>query len=322
MHKPTDMSLWQGRVDNEETPSLRWHQVIKLRDEKIDLGGATTLLGFACDEGVKRNQGRIGAHDGPKVIRSALANLAYHHQLNPFDAGDVACEAEKLEEAQLVLAQQVSSILKHNGRPIVLGGGHEMAWGSFLGMADFLGNDFLQKRIGIINLDAHFDLRNPGPQANSGTPFRQISQWCEQRKRPFNYLVLGINPTANTQALFEYAKQKNVRLVEDVDCTLDRLGELERVISAFLNSIDELYLTICLDVFSACHVPGVSAPSAVGVEPVVVIKLLKKLKFMCKQHRVTLRVADVAEMNPEYDQDNRTAKLAARLVDEISNFYA
>ena len=34
------------------------------------------LLGFACDEGVKRNQGRTGAAGAPDVLRKALANLA------------------------------------------------------------------------------------------------------------------------------------------------------------------------------------------------------------------------------------------------------
>jgi formiminoglutamase (EC 3.5.3.8) len=36
------------------------------------------LLGFVCDEGVRRNQGRTGAAEGPQAIRQALANMASH----------------------------------------------------------------------------------------------------------------------------------------------------------------------------------------------------------------------------------------------------
>lgn len=318
MYKPADMSIWQGRVDSEKTTAaLRWHQKIEAWDGSSDLDHANVLLGFACDEGVRRNQGRPGARNGPAAIRSALANLAYFQSASAYDAGDVLCDNQNLEQAQTTLAKHVSNILQHSGFPIILGGGHEMAWGSFLGLANYLNNIDPQRRIGIINFDAHFDLRNPQPQPSSGTPFRQISEWCDDRHKPFHYMALGINQSANTAALFEYAKQKNVRWYTDVDCTLNRLDEIGTCLADFLKHIDDLYLTICLDVFPASVAPGVSAPAAPGVEPVVVIKLIQMLKTLCEKQQVIWRLSDIAELNPNYDQDNHTAKLAARLIHEI-----
>ena len=59
--------------------------------------------------------------------------------------------------------------------PVVLGGGHEVAFGTYLGLARISRSAHPGDRIGILNLDAHFDLR-PGPVPSSGTPFRQIAE--------------------------------------------------------------------------------------------------------------------------------------------------
>ncbi len=37
---------------------------------------AVALIGFACDEGVRRNHGRVGAAAGPEALRLALGKLA------------------------------------------------------------------------------------------------------------------------------------------------------------------------------------------------------------------------------------------------------
>ncbi len=77
----TPASLWQGRDDSAEAPNaLRLFQTI-VRAERFapqEMPGDIALLGFACDEGVRRNKGRTGAADGPATLRRALANMASH----------------------------------------------------------------------------------------------------------------------------------------------------------------------------------------------------------------------------------------------------
>ena len=83
-----DMSVWTGRVDTADGPNaLRWHQMVK--PLAADSPPGVVLIGFACDEGVRRNGGRVGAKDGPRAIRAALANLAWHQYFPVYDAGDV-----------------------------------------------------------------------------------------------------------------------------------------------------------------------------------------------------------------------------------------
>ena len=313
------MSLWQGRIDNE-ADALRWHQTIKLWNTTAQCDDATVLLGFACDEGVRRNRGRVGAKDGPTAIRRALTNLAWHHDNIIFDGGDVICEGEQLEAAQQQLSQQVTAVLQQDARPLTIGGGHEVAWGSFLGLANYLQQSSPKSRVGIINLDAHFDLRDPTPQATSGTPFRQIAEYCHAQQQPFHYMVLGINPLANTTPLFEFAKAHHVTWRYDTECIHNQLASITQQLDSFCRQIDELYFTICLDVFAPHSAPGVSAPSIIGIEPAFALQLIEAIKSSCIKHNVNWRISDIAEMNPAFDIDQGTARLAARLIDEIVKF--
>ncbi|WP_010628428.1 arginase family protein, partial [Halomonas sp. KM-1] len=128
-----DMSPWAGRED-PEPDSLRWHQVIT--PVKSDSAPGAALLGFASDAGVARNQGRVGAAEGPRALRKALAPLAWHRSAPVFDAGDVSCHGnDDLEAAQQRLAERVAALLAHGHLPLVLGGGHEVAFGSWSGLA-------------------------------------------------------------------------------------------------------------------------------------------------------------------------------------------
>lgn len=302
-----DMSRWQGRTDPEPN-SERWHQRIQPLADHATPGCA--LLGFASDAGVARNQGRVGAAKGPAAIRQALAPQAWHRQGPAYDAGDVVCEGDALEQAQQALGERLAALLDTGHLSVVMGGGHEIAFGSWQGLARHLESQSAQApRIGIINLDAHFDLRDPQHVRSSGTPFAQIAEQCKYRGWPFHYACLGVSQASNTRALFERAAELNVLVREDREFSPTAIDRLIEDVHAFIAACDHLYLTIDLDVFPACEAPGVSAPAARGVSLALLEPLIEAIRDSGK-----LRLADLAELNPDYDIDNRTAKLAARLV--------
>lgn len=309
---------WQGRIDREEPDlSRRLHQHVEYAELPSTFAQSTVLLGFASDEGVRRNQGRTGAREGPVALRQALANLACSPDTEVYDAGDVRCHSNDLETAQQACADVISELLRRDARPLILGGGHEVAWASFSGLQQYLRSDAPDTRLGILNFDAHFDLRNPEPLASSGTPFRQAQQWCAAHDRPFDYFVCGLNPSANTDALFDFAYENQVQWVEDMDCHWGNISVLKQQLRDWLKPLDALYLTVCLDVFSAAHAPGVSAPAALGIEPALMLKLLQFVQEECEQTGTPVLLADVAELNPLLDPDQRTARLAARVLYQL-----
>lgn len=315
MHSDPDMTLWRGRVDaTEGEAGKRWHQVVTPLANAT--GEGIALIGFACDAGVARNHGRTGARNGPAALRGALGNMPVHRCRAIADAGDVVCEADGnddgLERAQQELAAVVADTLARGRLPIAMGGGHEIAFGSFSGLARHLAAHELQPRIGIINLDAHFDLRM-AERGSSGTPFRQIAEDCQARGWNFHYLVLGISEFGNTAALFERARALGVRWMLDEDMHVAALDRLRATLNAFLAEVDHVYFTVCLDVLPAAVAPGVSAPAARGIPLEVVEPAIDLIAGSGK-----LRVADFAELNPGFDIDQRTARVAARLLARVA----
>ncbi|WJG10723.1 formimidoylglutamase [Aliiglaciecola sp. LCG003] len=308
MHNLDTSFQWRGRQDSEDGENgFRWHHKFNAISDTHDL----SILGFACDLGVIANKGRKGAKDGPNAIRHALANLAWHSHLTIEDLGNVVA-GDSLADSQDLFAKTVKRCLNNQQFVIGLGGGHEIAWASYNGL--FESNKKNSGTIGIINFDAHFDLRKPAPHNSSGTPFFQIAEHCKTHSKPFHYACLGVAESANTQALFTRAEQLKVISLKDFNFSAENA---KTALTPMLQQVDQLYVTICLDGFSADQAPGVSAPSAFGIDLAAVIDVLKWLAQSQQRYDYQWQLADIAEMNPHFDVDNRTAKLAARLIFEI-----
>ncbi|WP_036382202.1 formimidoylglutamase [Muricauda sp. MAR_2010_75] len=315
-YEPPKKNLWTGRISNKW---LYLHEKVHCTplDELPEAQKKSiALLGYACDEGVRRNQGRVGAVEGPDAIKSSFAKMPNHLGSNVLlhDVGSIACANSDMESAQEQLAESVTFLLQKKQFPIVLGGGHDMAYGHYNGIKTYLDAKKEGQTIGIINFDAHFDLRKNTEQSNSGTPFYQIAKDCEKEGIDFKYLCLGIRKDANDRNLFQMAKDLDVIYVMSETFQVTFLEEITTFINAFTKNVDHVYVTIDLDGFSSAFAPGVSAASPMGFTPHIVLECLKTIVNSGK-----LISMDIAEMNPKYDIDGQTAKLAASLVHHVAH---
>jgi formiminoglutamase len=318
LYQHADTANWKGRNDGDTPDQLRWHQVlhcINLEKEKLPIIGphhqGIAFIGFCSDEGVRRNQGRVGAVIAPRFIREACKNfpLIGSHIILA-DVGDIVCNDQDLETAQEALGKIVATVKQANYLPIVMGGGHEVAWANFEGIKP----DKKKQEFGIINFDAHFDLREPVKnEATSGTGIWQMHDWCRVHHHPFHYLAIGVQQYSNTRRLFETADDIGAKYFLAEHFTNDQLESLIVAINAVIANSDVLQLTIDMDVFAACHAPGVSASAFNGIAPNSMFKrLLRHIVFSGKVASV-----DIAELNPTFDVDQRTARLAASIIFDI-----
>jgi formiminoglutamase len=225
-----------------------------------------------------------------------------------YDAGNVVCEGDHLEAAQTELGHQVDELLAARQFPIVLGGGHELSFGVWQGLAAYASRQDKTPVIGILSLDAQLHL-HASPQAHCGTPFRQIADECAARGWPFRYACLGVAEPANTVSLFERAHQLGVTWLTDKALRQWQPATLHR----FIDESDWLYLSIDLEVLPAAVAPGVSEPAAYGVELAVVEAIADQVRESGK-----LKVAEIAGLNPRHDVDGQTARVAARLVYQLT----
>lgn len=308
-YQTPEIKKWSGRKSDSR---LYLHEKVQCLDldQLISNKSQFALLGYACDEGVRLNQGRTGAKNGPDVIRKALAKMPNHlsEDFKLIDVGDIVYKEGPLDDTQDMLSDTVHKLLAHGAFPILVGGGHDIAYGHYNGIKKYLISKKGRPSIGIINFDAHFDLRSDAEGANSGTPFYQIANENE----PFEYLCLGIRKDANDKVLFQTAHELDVTYVLKNTFRIEFVKEINTWIRAFMDKVDHIYVTIDLDGFSSAYAPGVSAPSPLGFSPDVVLESLETITASGK-----LISVDIAEMNPKYDVDSHTAKLAASLIHTI-----
>lgn len=300
------MEAWHGRIDDPADPeTFRLQQVVR----PLDAGAApgVALIGFACDEGVRRNGGRVGAAEGPAALRRCLSNLPATDTPALYDAGDIDCTDGDLEGAQRRFAQRITQLLDAGHFPLGMGGGHEIGFASYLGLAGSAGPG----RIAIVNLDAHLDLRD-APAASSGTPFLQALRHAHANGVQLDYFCLGVSASANTQRLFRTARETGSRYLHDDEMTVSRLdANIERLLQ-WLAPADSIHLTICLDVLPAAVAGGVSAPSARGVALDVLEPVIAAIRNTGR-----LKLADLAELSPPLDRDDATARVGARLIHRL-----
>jgi formiminoglutamase len=312
-YRPPDRAHWQGRKSSGREYVHENIRVLDLLSASLPDHNEKTpvLLGYACDEGVSRNLGRPGAAEGPNAIRQALGRMPLLRSApRPlWDAGDVVCPDGDLEATQEFFSAQVSRLVREGSFPLALGGGHDIAYAHFIGVQQALGPNV---HLGILNFDAHLDLREPKPKGHSGSPFLQVARHCREKNLPFSYACVGARPDANPMELWDRASDLGVRVVGRNDLQPGRLEGALSAIRDFLEPLDALYLTIDLDGFSSAFAPGVSAASPMGFSPDT---FLPCFDFILESGKV--RSMDVAELNPAHDRDGQTAVLAASLIHRV-----
>ena len=316
------IDCWKGRIDSTtDYDAFRWHQWV----QPLDLNEVTepmngrlgfAFIGFCSEQGVKRNKGRVGTALAPDFIRAQMSNFpcTFSQEVKFYDAGNILCDEISMEEGQRLLGLAVEKILDLKLFPIVLGGGHETTFGHFQGHLADLKKKEESLDMGIINFDAHFDLRPYDNGPSSGSMFRQIADIYKKEDAVYHYLPLGIQEHSNTVSLFKYAKEIGADYILAKEIQNSNYSVILEKIDTFLYECDSAYITICTDVFSSAFAPGVSATQSLGLDPEVVLPLIKHI-LRTRQ----VRGFDICEISPRFDQDNTTANLGAVLIFAVVN---
>jgi formiminoglutamase len=293
--QPADPALFFSRHDASD-PRLGE------RAAGADYATATVaLVGCPQDEGVRRNKGRPGAAAGPAEIRRALYRMTPNGlgSVQLFDAGDTIPQAT-LEETHAAHERAVAQLLADGKRVIVLGGGNDISYPDCAALAKRAGE------VVAFNIDAHLDVRPDTPR-NSGTPYRQLLD--EGLLKGPRFFELGSQPFCNAADHAQYLKEKKARVVG-----LDELRArgAARVVRRALRENDQakaVFWGFDLDVVNAAEAPGVSAPNPLGLSGTE----LCELAALAGADPRT-RIVEFSEMNPAFDLDGRTARLAAAAI--------
>lgn len=302
-------------IQFDERPSqpadLRLRHLIRPHQgEPVQAG----LLGVPSDAGVVQGGGRAGAALGPNAVRAQMKRYgaAYNFErqvdLSPLalaDFGDLIPDEESVEATHQRLTEAVAAIVRLGAIPILLGGGHDLTFGGVRGLAVAAAN-----AIGGLAIDAHFDVRETANGVvTSGTPFRNILEKIE-RVRGDNFIEIGGNGLVNAKAHFDYLLMKKARLFSLAETRQKGIGPIvEKALQIAGHGTEKIFCSIDLDSVAQAFAPGVSAPSPEGFTP----EEVSLAAYLVGLHPKTAYF-DVMELNPNFDQDGRTARLAAGLI--------
>jgi formiminoglutamase len=257
------------------------------------------LLGIPDDTGVDLNHGRTGAKGGPAAFRAALAKYGVASPADErddapayprvFDAGDIVIGGD-IHETHDRITEATLALLEMGLFPIAVGGGHDCTFAFVRGVARAFGV------LAGVYFDAHLDVR---PQLGSGMPFRALMDGGFAS----NLTCIGANPFANTREHADYFKSRGGIIhayAESVQppCITQRLDLAG----------GRAFASLDMDVFDAAYAPGVSAANPRGASPANIDALLESAAI-----HPAVRCFDIMELNPAFDVDGRTARLAAHM---------
>lgn len=295
---------------NDETDP-RMGDIVRRQKENFSSDIRIGIVGVPEDEGVKRNRGRVGAKEGPLEIRKALYKftpyaLSKQKQVADipiFDFGNVKT-GMTLEETHQRVQTVLETLIGNNILPIVLGGGHDSTYPAFIAFSKKAAS------AGAINIDTHLSFRKSDPHRNNGTAFRQILDLPHSPLAPMNFVDFGAQSFANAKEHYEELTDRGATVFTLSEVRKERIEKmLELAYEIASSSTERVYVSFDLDAVQCGDAPGVSASYPTGL---TAEEMLTAAHFAGLRHKV--QSIDIVEVNPKYDLDGKTSKLAALVI--------
>ena len=277
-------------------------ELIVAADAKAPVG----LLGVPLAAG-SVTQGRCDL--APGVLRETLRRIGRYDvetgrelETKLADRGDIELGGCSIEQATPVIRDEVAASAEAHALTLLVGGNNAITRPGVLG----LGGELAE--IGLITLDAHFDMRETGQGLSNGNPVRAL---IEDGLPGANIAQVGIASFANSRAMHEDAMEAGNLVV-----TIGKVREhgIAHAIGRALDHVahcDALVVDCDIDVIDRSQFPA-----APGARPggMAVHDFFSAVRRLASDPRV--RVIDLTEWDPPLDPSDLSALTASRWVAE------
>lgn len=287
----------------DQPPASDWPRITDL----IGAEGDVALLGAPLGLG-SVTPGRCDL--APGKVREALRRFSRYDLESGIaldvaiaDQGDVKVAELMPADAFAPIRDAVAACTARHGLTLLLGGNNAVTRPA----AHALGVPLAE--VGLITLDAHFDLRDAQGGPMNGNPIRCL---LDDELPGRNICQIGLAPFANTAAMHRDAlaagigvysaggvKARGISAV--LDEVLDRLGHVSRIMVDF-----------DIDVIDRAQCPGAPGARPGGISADM---FFAAARILAGDERVVL--ADLTEFDPALDVGDITALTAARWACEM-----
>ncbi|MFN8770686.1 MAG: arginase [Neisseriaceae bacterium] len=272
-----------------------------------------SLIGAAIDACANKR----GAATTPDHIKNNIQQLGLSFE-NIFDYHDDGHNLKKLENFFTQIANKTKMVLQENEFPIVIGGDHSCAIGTWSGITDHLKD--INQNLGIIWIDAHMDAHTPESSITKnihGMPVATLLGYGHKefvnilnsspKIRPENIVLLGVRSFEEAEV---YLLQKlGVQVYYSHEINKEGFQNIfANVWNKLSKKVDKVGFSIDLDGFDPKFAPGVSTSEPDGINFDEFVSSLSQIDFD------KIIGMEIAEGNPIFDPAGITMKCITDII--------
>jgi formiminoglutamase len=271
-------------------------------DEKVPIGlvGAPLAAGSvtpgACDKApelLRRTLKRIARYD-VEIGRSLFTPIR--------DRGDVNVDGLTIEKATDPIREAVAASLGDHVLTLLAGGNNAITRPAVLAL------DVRLDRVGLITLDAHFDMRDLDQGLSNGNPVRAL---MDDGLPGRNIAQIGLASFANSATMHREAIDAGNLVISIEEVRRDGIRKAVELAMEHMAHADAIVLDCDIDVIDRSQMPGAPGARPGGMH---VSDFFWAVRQIGGDHRV--RVIDLTEWDPSLDQTDLSALTAARWLAE------
>ena len=277
-------------------------ELLQYDGERLPVGllGAPLAAGSvtpgACDKApelLRKTLTRIGRYD-VEIGRALFTPVR--------DRGDIGLHGLTIEEATGPIRDAVAASLRDHALTLLAGGNNAITRPAVLALGMPL------ERVGLITLDAHFDMRELDEGLSNGNPVRALMKDGLPGR---NIAQVGLASFANTAKMHRDALDAGNRVVSMEEVRRDGIRKAVELAMEQMSNADAIVLDCDIDVIDRAQMPGAPGARPGGMH---VSDFYWAVRRIASDHRV--RVIDLTEWDPSLDPSDLSALTAARWVAE------
>jgi formiminoglutamase len=282
---------------------VSWKSIADLLGGEGEVG----LLGAPMEAG-SVTPGRCDL--APGTVRKALRRISTYDidtgnelDVAVHDRGDVAVAGLSPAEGFEPIRTAVAVATAKHGLTLLLGGNNAVTRPAAHGLGVPL------ESVGLITLDAHFDMRETDRGPMNGNPIRCL---LEDGLPGWNICQIGLAPWTNTAAMHRDAQAAGIGIFTLSECKAEGIDSvLERALARLAHR-EMLMVDFDIDVIDRAQCPGAPGARPGGMPAEMFFAAARRLGAESR-----VRLVDLTEFDPGLDVSDVTALVAARWVAEM-----
>lgn len=252
-----------------------------------------------------------GCDQAPAVVRAAMKRMSVYDLesetdlsvLRVFDAGDADVAKLQPAESRAPIVERLAPLLKAHQLTMLLGGNNAVTRSAVHALDPTL------QGVGVLTLDAHFDLRDTDCGLTNGNPIQAL---LEDGLPGPHIAQIGLLPFANTKKAHDKAKAAGILVRDRAYWAKHGAAAIEDALYTLAARVDVIHVDFDIDVIERGHMPGAPGARAGGVPPQ---DFFDAARVTCAHPKV--RCVDLTEFDPTLDVAAISALTAARWTCEV-----